>query len=224
MTAKEVRCERCENIIALGCGCPPGGSVPKAHPTSHPRQDWRRFPADTILISPTRYAHLPGACTHVSEEFVKAPRWGWIPAPAGPLGPLEQRLPGDRDRGQHRATGDPAVRGVRGVRENAMGRESRQERGRAETRNPISGYGKKYVTSTVRRSPRARGASGSARTSAAFDRPAGLYRPCWSRSRIRLRLRFWPARRAVRYVVNSSRVSRRWWQSRMLSSRPASCS
>lgn len=81
MTAKEVRCERCENIIGLGCCCPPDGSIPRARPASQARQEWRRFPADTILISPTRYAHLPGACTHVSEEFVKAPRWGWIPDP-----------------------------------------------------------------------------------------------------------------------------------------------
>ncbi len=35
-----------------------------------------------ILISPTQYAHLPGACTHVTEELVKPPRWGWIRDPA----------------------------------------------------------------------------------------------------------------------------------------------
>lgn len=46
----------------------------------HPQ--WRRFPADTILISPTQYAHLPGACTHLTEELVKAPGWGWIPTRA----------------------------------------------------------------------------------------------------------------------------------------------
>ncbi|WP_345042515.1 hypothetical protein [Streptomyces sannanensis] len=46
-----------------------------------PPREWRRFPAATILISPTRYAHLPGACAHLTEELVKAPRWGWIPDP-----------------------------------------------------------------------------------------------------------------------------------------------
>jgi hypothetical protein len=79
---KEERCERCECIIGLGCGCPPGGTVPKARPAFQPQQEWRRFPANTILISPTQYAHLPGACAHLTEELVKAPRWGWIPDPA----------------------------------------------------------------------------------------------------------------------------------------------
>ncbi len=79
---KEERCERCECIIGLGCGCPPDGAVPKARSASQPRQEWRRFPADTILISSTHYAHLPGACAHLTEELVTAPRWGWIPDPA----------------------------------------------------------------------------------------------------------------------------------------------
>lgn len=78
---KEERCERCDCIVGLGCACPPNGSAPKARPAFAPRQEWRRFPADTILISPMRYAHLPGACTHVTEEYVTAPRWGWIPDP-----------------------------------------------------------------------------------------------------------------------------------------------
>jgi hypothetical protein len=79
---KEERCERCDFIIGLGCACPPDGVVPKAQPVPHTRQEWQRFPADTILISPTQYAHLPGACDHLTEELVTPPRWGWIPDPA----------------------------------------------------------------------------------------------------------------------------------------------
>ncbi|GFH39464.1 hypothetical protein SCWH03_57320 [Streptomyces pacificus] len=56
--------------------------MPRSRPSSPARAEWRRFPAYTILISPTRYAHLPGACTHVEEDYVRAPRWGWIPDPA----------------------------------------------------------------------------------------------------------------------------------------------
>ncbi|MFE4453232.1 hypothetical protein [Streptomyces sp. NPDC056796] len=78
---KEQRCERCDLVSGMGCACPADGSAPTARPTPSPRQEWRRFPADTILISPTRYAHVPGACAHLVEELVTAPRWGWIPAP-----------------------------------------------------------------------------------------------------------------------------------------------
>ncbi len=78
---KEKRCERCDCIIGLGCACAPDGSGPATRRTAPARQEWRRFPSDTILISPTRYAHLPGACTHVTEELVLPPRWGWIPDP-----------------------------------------------------------------------------------------------------------------------------------------------
>ncbi|WP_411082689.1 hypothetical protein [Streptomyces sp. cmx-18-6] len=77
----ERRCERCDFLIGMGCACPPDGSVPRARPAASPQQEWERFRADTILISSTQYAHLPGACTHVVEELVTAPRWGWIPAP-----------------------------------------------------------------------------------------------------------------------------------------------
>lgn len=78
---KEERCERCECIIGLGCGCPPNGAVPTARSSVAVREEWRRFPPQTILISPTGYAHLPG-CTHLTEELVKAPRWGWISEPS----------------------------------------------------------------------------------------------------------------------------------------------
>ncbi|MGW8851608.1 hypothetical protein ACWGNE_27995 [Streptomyces xiamenensis] len=81
----EVRCDRCDFVIGMGCACPIDGSAPKEDPLASPRQEWRRFPADTILISPARYAHLPGACTHLTEELVTAPRWGWIPTPPAGL-------------------------------------------------------------------------------------------------------------------------------------------
>lgn len=77
---KEERCDRCECIIGLGCACTPNGGGSEKRALPQPTQEWRRFPADTILISPTRYAHLPG-CTHLTEELVTAPRWGWIPGP-----------------------------------------------------------------------------------------------------------------------------------------------
>jgi hypothetical protein len=81
----EVRCDRCDFVIGMGCACPIDGSAPKEGPPVSPRQEWRRFPADTILISPTRYAHLPGACSHLTEELVTPPRWGWIPTPPAGL-------------------------------------------------------------------------------------------------------------------------------------------
>ncbi|GGV99934.1 hypothetical protein GCM10010230_26860 [Streptomyces narbonensis] len=81
----ELRCDRCDFVIGMGCACPADGSAPKARPAASPRQERRRFPADTILISPTQYAHLPGACTHLTEELVTAPRWGWIPTPPAGL-------------------------------------------------------------------------------------------------------------------------------------------
>lgn len=83
---KEELCERCELIVGLGCCCPTNGAAPRAErPASPIRREWRGFPADTILISPTRYAHLPGACTHLEDEYIKAPRWGWIPDPPSGL-------------------------------------------------------------------------------------------------------------------------------------------
>lgn len=78
---KEERCDRCECIVGLGCACLPNGVVSERRAVPQHGQEWRRFPADTILISPTRYAHLPGVCAHLTEELVTAPRWGWIPEP-----------------------------------------------------------------------------------------------------------------------------------------------
>lgn len=66
-------CDRCELVIGLGCTCPPDGAAPTTRPIASPRQEWRSFPADAILISPRRYAHRPGACAHLSEELVTAP-------------------------------------------------------------------------------------------------------------------------------------------------------
>ena len=44
---------------------------------------WIRFGPDTLLISSRNMAHVPGACTHVTEEYVLDPGkgWGWIPHP-----------------------------------------------------------------------------------------------------------------------------------------------
>lgn len=79
-TMKEERCERCDCLIGLGCACSSAASAVSPQSASPTRQEWRHFAADTILVSPTQYAHLPG-CTHLTEELVKSPRWGWIPQP-----------------------------------------------------------------------------------------------------------------------------------------------
>ncbi|MGW7432065.1 hypothetical protein ACWGIN_21255 [Streptomyces sp. NPDC054861] len=78
---KEERCDRCDVVSGLGCACPRDGSPARSPAPLTPHQEWHHFPADTILISPTRYAHRPGACGHLTEDLVAAPRWGWIPTP-----------------------------------------------------------------------------------------------------------------------------------------------
>ena len=94
---REECCERCDCIIGLGCACSAEGSAPRRGPAvsaSRPRQKWQRFAEETILISHRGYAHMPGACTHVSEEYVTAPRWGWIPnPPPGLWGRLSSSYP-----------------------------------------------------------------------------------------------------------------------------------
>lgn len=71
------RCDRCDLIIGEGCAC----SLPPQHtPAVHP--NWGSWNPNTILISPTQYAHLPG-CMHLSESEVKAPKWGWTTAAGG---------------------------------------------------------------------------------------------------------------------------------------------
>lgn len=110
---KEERCDRCECIVGLGCACLPNGVVSERRAVPQHRQEWRRFPADTILISQMRYAHRPGACAHLTEELVTAPRWGCIPEPPhGALEPVEQQPPSDRDRGGNHTAGGTTVRGV----------------------------------------------------------------------------------------------------------------
>jgi hypothetical protein len=75
----EERCERCELLIGAGCAC----HVPQARPGQRflRLDNWGPFAPDTILISPGGYAHLPGACGHLSESEVTEPEWGWITAP-----------------------------------------------------------------------------------------------------------------------------------------------
>lgn len=80
---QDERCDECgsRTVIGLGCDCPPDGRVPTHRPASQVREEWRRFPTDTILISPTQYARRSG-CPHLTEALVLPPRWGWIPDPA----------------------------------------------------------------------------------------------------------------------------------------------
>ncbi|GAA4227921.1 hypothetical protein GCM10022254_16760 [Actinomadura meridiana] len=44
---------------------------------------WKRFGPSALLISSRNMAHIPGACNHVTEEYVLNPAngWGWIPDP-----------------------------------------------------------------------------------------------------------------------------------------------
>jgi hypothetical protein len=80
---KEERCERCGNIIGLGCPCSPGKSTPKAGTPPTGPHEWHGFGPDTIFIHHRRLAHLPGACGHLSETDVTEDnrKWGWIRNP-----------------------------------------------------------------------------------------------------------------------------------------------
>ncbi|MGI8332448.1 hypothetical protein ACRYCC_20955 [Actinomadura scrupuli] len=72
------RCTRCELLVGAGCACAPGAGP------GDPGRDgarWVRFAPDAILISPTRLAHLPGGCAHMTEADITAPGWGWISSP-----------------------------------------------------------------------------------------------------------------------------------------------
>ncbi|MCX4661595.1 hypothetical protein [Streptomyces uncialis] len=75
------RCERCDLFVGQGCDCPPDGTAPRAvdGASAGPRIR-RETAAEVLLVSPTGYAHVPGACVH----HVESPRdagWGWIPSP-----------------------------------------------------------------------------------------------------------------------------------------------
>lgn len=75
------RCEKCDLLIGAGCACNLIKAPGKAGYMSAYR--WIRFGPDTLLISSRNMAHVPGACTHVTEEYVLDPGkgWGWIPHP-----------------------------------------------------------------------------------------------------------------------------------------------
>lgn len=79
MTAE--RCEKCDLLIGMGCGCTTGRTVATADYASSYR--WIRFGPDALLISRRNMAHIPGACDHFTEEWVLDPKngWGWIPDP-----------------------------------------------------------------------------------------------------------------------------------------------
>lgn len=72
------RCDHCDLIIGAGCAC---SLQPPQRKTAAP-PEWGSWDPNTILISPTQYAHIPG-CTHLSESEIKAPRWGWATVAAG---------------------------------------------------------------------------------------------------------------------------------------------
>ncbi|MCO5968956.1 RcnB family protein [Actinoallomurus soli] len=74
-------CEKCGLIVGLGCACDLPRSVPRRPYMGGYR--WVRFGPDTLLISSRNIAHVPGACTHMTEEQVLDPEngWGWIPDP-----------------------------------------------------------------------------------------------------------------------------------------------
>ncbi|MFF0445186.1 hypothetical protein ACFYT4_02000 [Streptomyces sp. NPDC004609] len=78
---KRTRCERCDLFVGEGCDCPPDGAAPRPMngASAAPRVRWENA-AGMLLISPTGYAHIPGACNHEVESPQDA-GWGWIPAP-----------------------------------------------------------------------------------------------------------------------------------------------
>lgn len=81
---QEERCEECGSKVVPGlvCDCPPDRTAVKVHRQDVPgTQEWRPQVPDTILISPTGYAHVSDECMHLTKEYVKAPRWGMIPNP-----------------------------------------------------------------------------------------------------------------------------------------------
>ncbi|MGW5263011.1 hypothetical protein ACWEQG_18715 [Microbispora sp. NPDC004025] len=71
---KDVRCERCELPVGMGCSC--RGVSPKA-----------LVPFE-ILISPSRFAHLPGGCGHTASPETMERDWGRVrdPRPGSWLG------------------------------------------------------------------------------------------------------------------------------------------
>ena len=74
-------CEKCGLIVGLGCACNLARTAPRRPYEGTYR--WTRFGPDTLLISSRNMAHIPGACDHVTEEYVLNPDngWGWIPNP-----------------------------------------------------------------------------------------------------------------------------------------------
>jgi hypothetical protein len=58
----------------------------------------RRFGPDTLLISSRNMAHVPGACTHVTKEYVVDPGKGWAGFPSGSrrVGSHQRQHPGHR--------------------------------------------------------------------------------------------------------------------------------
>ncbi|GIH60351.1 hypothetical protein [Microbispora siamensis] len=64
---KDVRCERCDLTVGLGCSC--SGTSPKA------------FVPFEILISPSRFAHLPGGCNHTASQEIMERDWGRVRDP-----------------------------------------------------------------------------------------------------------------------------------------------
>jgi hypothetical protein len=42
---------------------------------------WTHFQPDTLLISRSHYAHVPGGCTHHTEaDILTGSNWGWVPS------------------------------------------------------------------------------------------------------------------------------------------------
>jgi hypothetical protein len=74
-------CEKCGLIVGLGCACNIAPTTSRRPYESTYR--WIRFGPDTLLISSRNMAHIPGACDHVTEDYVLDPEngWGWISNP-----------------------------------------------------------------------------------------------------------------------------------------------
>lgn len=80
---REVHCAHCELIIGAGCVGHDLGTARRGEGAPMVRVSWTQLSKRTILISPSRVAHYPGACAHMTESdvLVDGSRWGWIVDP-----------------------------------------------------------------------------------------------------------------------------------------------
>jgi len=91
-------------IIGAGCAGHDREAARRVEGAGIDRMSWAPHISEhTILISPSRVAHLPGACAHMSESdvLVDGSRWGWIAdPPQGTWTRIGEHAPIVADRGR----------------------------------------------------------------------------------------------------------------------------